>query len=323
VSTEPSTELLEKHVADVVAHAEKHSSEYLRSVRQLLQEPKAVVGLVIFALFLLVTALAPILATHNPSTPLGTPWLPPSATYWFGTTDEGQDVYSQWVYGTQTSMLTGLGVGVIATAISVIVGVYGVYKGGRVYAALNLLTNVVLVLPPYPLDLGIASYIPNAGMTAIMLILGLTSWPAAARMKRAQALTYASRDFVLAAKLSGVSDLRIMTTEIFPNMLSLVFNTFIGMVGWGIFGEAFLRFLGIGSTNTPSWGNMLNWAQNGEALLNGGWWWFVPPGLSMTLVILSLTLINYGIDTVSNPRLANPPKLPKELRKLLRQGGAL
>jgi peptide/nickel transport system permease protein len=287
--------------------------------RQLLQEPKSVIGLIILAFFLIVMIFAPWLATHDPVQPLGVPWQPPSHEFWFGTTDQGQDVYSQWVWGTRTSMLSGLGVGVIATLISVIIGVYSGYKGGKIDAVLNWLTNVMLVLPSYPLILVVASYIPNASSWAIMLVLGLTSWPAAARMKRSQALTFKTRDFVLAAKLTGVSDLRIMTTEILPNMLSLVFNTFIGMMNWGIFGEAFLRFLGIGSTSTASWGNMLNWAQNGQALLNGGWWWFIPPGLSMTLVILALTLINYGVDTVSNPKLARPPKLPRDIRKALRQ----
>jgi len=293
------------------ARLQRERVERFRFWRQLVQEPKAVVGLVILGFFLFITIFAPVIATHNPTAILGTPWQPPSATYWFGTTDEGQDVFSQWVFGTRTTMVIGLGVGLIGTVISVLIGVYGGYKGGRVDAALNWLTNVMLALPSYPLILVIASYIPDAGSLAITLILGLTSWPAAARMKRAQALTFASRDFVLAAKLSGVSDLRIMATEIFPNMLSLVFNTFISMMSTGIFGEAFLRFLGIGSTNTPSWGNMLNWAQNAEALLNGGWWWFIPPGASITLVLLCLTLINYGIDTISNPRLAKPPRLPK------------
>lgn len=290
-------------------------------LRQFLREPKVIVGLIILLIFLFITAFAPLLATHNPTAPLGTPWQAPSRQFWFGTTDEGQDVYSQWIYGTQATMLLGIGVGLLATGISVLVGVYGGYKGGRVDAVLNWFTNIMLVLPSYPLILVIASYIPNAGSGAIVWILGLTSWPAAARMKRAQAMTFASRDFILAAKLTGISDLRIMLTEVLPNMISLVFNTFIGMIGWGIFGEAFLRFLGIGSTNTPTWGNMLNWAQNGEALLNGGWWWFVPPGLSITLVILSLTLINYGIDTISNPKLAKPKALPKSVRQQLERGG--
>ncbi|MCY0901690.1 MAG: ABC transporter permease, partial [Firmicutes bacterium] len=149
--------------------------------RQLVQEPKAVVGLLILGFFLIVAVFAPLIATHNPTAILGTPWQAPSATYWFGTTDEGQDVFSQWVYGTRTTMVIGLGVGVIGTVISVLIGVYGGYKGGRVDAALNWLTNVMLALPSYPLILVIASYIPDAGSLAITLILGLTSWPAAAR----------------------------------------------------------------------------------------------------------------------------------------------
>lgn len=302
-------------------------SQYTQIFVQLLREPKAVIGFIILAFFLFITVFAPWLAHYNPINIITFPWQHPNGQYWFGTTDQGQDIYSQWVWGTRTSMLTGLGVGVICTFISVVIGVYAGYVGGRVDLVLNWCTNAMLVLPAYPLMLVVASYIPNASTVAIVLILGLTSWPAAARMKRAQAMTFRSRDFVLAAKLVGLSDMRIMLTEVLPNMFSLVFNTFIGMMSWGIFGEAFLRFLGVGSTNVPSWGNMLNWAENGAALMNGAWWWFIPPGLSMTLVILALTMINYGVDTVSNPKLAKPPKLSRAVRSQLNsdfgQGGAL
>lgn len=307
-------------LADVRVVRRTPKPRRFQMVRELFREPKAIVGIAILCFFLLITILAPELARNDPNAPLSLPWQSPNGQYWLGTTGLGQDVYSQWIYATRTTMLIGLGVGVVSTFISVIIGVYSGYRGGKTDNVLNWFSNAMLVLPSYPLILVIASYIPNANSWAIMLVLGLTSWPAAARMKRSQALTFRTRDFVLAAKLSGISDFRIMLNEILPNMLSLVFNTFIGMVSWGIFGEAFLRFLGIGATSVPSWGNMLNQAQQNAALLNGGWWWFVPPGLSITLVILSLTLINYGVDAVSNPKLSRPPKLPKHVRKALHQG---
>lgn len=286
-------------------------------MRQLMREPKAVIGMAILALFVLVMIFAPLLTHRDPTAPLGIPWQPPNGQYLFGTTDQGQDVWAQWVWGTRTSMMVGIGVGVVSTFISVVIGVYSGYRGGKTDAGLNWFMYVMLVLPSFPLVLVIASFMPNAGTWAIMLVLGLTSWASPARVKRSQAMTFSNRDFVQAAKLSGVSDIRIMFTEILPNMYSLIFNTFIGQMQWGIFGEAFLRFVGIGTTVSPSWGNMLNWAQNGQALMNGGWWWFVPPGLSMTLVTLALTLINYGVDTVSNPKLAKPAKLPKRIREML------
>lgn len=292
--------------------------QWLQMLQQVVREPKAMVGFCILGFFVLIAIFAPLLATHDPMKEGALlPLQPPSKQYWFGTTGYGDDVYSQWVYATRTSLTIGVEVAIIATALSVILGVYSGFKGGKVDKVINWVTQVMLVLPGYPLIIMISSYIPNAGSQAIVWVLGLTSWPAAARMKRAQAMTYRTRDFILAAKLGGFSEIRSVFTEVLPNMLSLVFNTFISMISWGIFGEAFLRFLGIGSTRTPSWGNMLNASQNGNAMMQGAWWWFIPPGLSITLVILSLTLINYGIDEVSNPRLQKPIKLPKALRKKL------
>lgn len=287
-------------------------------VKQLFREPKAVVGFSIIGIFVVLSVFAPLIAQHNPSSVNQAAMMqPPNASYWFGTNNEGQDLFSQWLYGTRTTMLIGLGVACIGTFLSVVIGIYGGYKGGRTDAVLSWITQVMLVLPGYPLTLVIISYIPNAGAQAIVWILGLTGWAPAARMKRAQAQTYRSRDFVLAARLGGLSDLYIMFSEVLPNMLSLVFNTFISLMAGGIFGEAFLRFLGIGSSAQPSLGNMLNAAQNGDALMYGAWWWFIPPGATITLFLLALTLINYGVDTVSNPRLVSPPKLPKDLRRKL------
>jgi peptide/nickel transport system permease protein len=274
-----------------------------------LQNRKAVVGLIIFALFLLVAILAPWISMYDPHDFVGEPWQPPSHQFLFGTTDQGQDVYSQWVWGTRTSLYVGLCSGLISTVLATFVGILGGYKGGWVDTLLNALTNIMLVIPGLPLILVIATYARSSGPNTIIWVIGLTGWAYGARQKRAQALTFASRDFVLAAKLSGMSDLRIILTEILPNMLSFVFNSFIFATIGGIMAEAFLEFIGLGSQQTPSWGNMLNWAQHGQALLNGGWWWFVPPGLSIALIGLSFTLINFALDEISNPRLRKLPKL--------------
>ncbi|MCL6625094.1 MAG: ABC transporter permease [Alicyclobacillus shizuokensis] len=282
-----------------------------QTARAFLKNGKAVVGLVIFLFFVLVGILAPVLATHDPKAFVGLPWQPPSGQWWFGTTDQGQDIYSQWVWGTRTSMAVGLASGLISTIIAVIIGVFAGYKGGLVDAILNTITNIVLVIPGFPLTLVIASYVPETGPMAITWVIGLTSWAGAARLKRSQALTFAGRDFIVAAKLAGASDLRIIFVEILPNMLSFVFNNFIFAALGGILAEAGLEFIGIGSPMTPSWGNMLNWADHGQALLNGGWWWIIPPGLSIALIGLAFVLMNFAMDEISNPRLRKPPKLSK------------
>ncbi|MCL6547464.1 MAG: ABC transporter permease, partial [Alicyclobacillus sp.] len=232
------------------------------TLRMFLRDPKAIAGLTIFGVFLLIALLAPWIATHDPHAYDGRPWEPPGPDHWLGTTDQGQDVYSQWVWGTRTSIFVGLGAGFVSTVIAVLIGMLGGYKGGWVDGVLNWITNIVLVLPGFPLILVIASYVPQSGPFTIMWVLGLTGWAWGARTKRAQALTFANRDFVLAAKLSGASDLWVLCVEILPNMLSYVFNNFIWATLAGIVGEAYLEFIGIGSPMIPSWGNMLNWAQH-------------------------------------------------------------
>lgn len=279
------------------------------TVRAFLSNGKAVTGLIIFAIFLFVAILAPVLATYDPKAFVGQPWQPPDGQFLFGTTDQGQDVFSQWVWGTRTSLFVGLAAGFIATFIAVLIGVLAGYKGGIVDTILNALTNIMLVIPGFPLILVIASYVPETGPTVITIIIGLTSWAGAARLKRSQAMTYANRDFIVAAKLSGASDLRVIFVEIIPNMLSFVFNNFIFACLGGILAEAGLEFIGIGSPMTPSWGNMLNWADHGQALLNGGWWWIIPPGLSIAFVGLGFILMNFAMDEISNPRLRKPPKM--------------
>lgn len=295
----------------VQAGSKRRTRRRFTSMQFMLTNSKAVTGFIILGIFLLIAVFAPLLAHYKPMDFVATPWQSPSGQYWLGTTDQGQDVWSQWVLGTRTSMFIGVSAGFISTIIAVLIGVFAGYKGGAVDTLLNGFTNIMIVLPGFPLLIVIASYVPESGPLVITLILSLTGWYYGARTKRAQALTFRSRDFIVAARLSGKSDLNIVFTEVMPNMLSFIFNNFMFASLGAIGGEAGLEFLGIGSPMNASWGNMLNWADRGQALLNGGWWWFVPPGLSIALVALAFNLINYAIDDLSNPRLRKPPKEKK------------
>jgi len=280
------------------------------------RQPKARVGIGILAFFLIIAIIGPSVARYQPNAfMVGLPWQPPSLKFPFGTTDQGQDVFSQWLYGTQTSMFIGLAAGFASTVIAVFMGAFGGFKGGVIDAMFNTATNIILVLPGFPLLIVFASYVPRTSPAAITLIIALTSWAGAARLKRSQAMTFRNKDFVQAARLTGASDLRILVVEVLPNMLSFIFNNFIFASLGAIFAQAGLAFLGIGSPFTPSWGNMLNLASQGNALLEGGWWWFVPPGLSIALVGLGFTLLNYAMDEVSNPRLRKVKVLGQSKRR--------
>ncbi|WP_214317414.1 ABC transporter permease [Nonomuraea sediminis] len=269
---------------------------------------KVVAGVVIIAFFVLMAVAGPFLveAFGLSATRMDTanPLLAPSARHPLGTTMMGEDVLAQLVVGTRTSLLVGLVAGTIAVTLSVLVGVTGAYLGGKADAVLTTLTNVFLVMPGLPLLIIVASYVRGrGGWLLVALIIGLTAWPWGARQKRAQTLSLRSRDFVMAAELSGESKWRIIAFELIPNLLPLISTGYLGAVIASIFADAGLSFIGLGNINITSWGSMLYWSNNQQALVQGAWWWFVPPGACIALLGTAAGLINFGIDELTNPRL--------------------
>jgi peptide/nickel transport system permease protein len=264
---------------------------------------KALVGLCIVLFFLMVALLGPLFIHTDPSALSSDVLVPPSATHWLGTTQTGQDIFSQLIVGTRTSMLWGLGTGLIVTALSVIVGLLAGYLGGVVDEVLSLLINVFLVLPSFPLAVLLAAYVPFKGPLTVAMVITLTSWAYQARVLRAQTLSLRHRDFVEAARSSGERGWRIIFFEIFPNEIAIVAAGFVGTAVYVILAAAGLEFLGLGDVTVIDWGTMFYWAQNNDALLLGAWWWFAAPGLCIALLGAGLALINFGIDEVANPRL--------------------
>ena len=171
-------------------------------------------------------------------------------------------------------------------------------------------------MPGLPLMVILASWLPPTPGT-LLGVLVLTGWAWNARIIRSQMMTFKNRDFVSAAIISGESNIRIIVVEIMPRMLSLLASAFIGASIYAIGAQVGLEFLGLGDISTVTWGTNLYWASNDLALLTESWWTFVPTGLSIAIVSFALTLINFGIDEVSNPRLISERiwrnKVPKEL----------
>lgn len=177
------------------------------------------------------------------------------------------------------------------------------FLGGFVDEALQMLTNIFLVIPALPLMIVLAAYLPFRGEGPIIFVITITGWAWGTRVLRAQTLSLRKADFVHSALLAGERPWSVVMREILPNMLSLVVANFLYSVLYAILSEAALEFLGLGNVNITSWGTMLYWAQNDQALLTGAWWWILPPGLAIALVGASLALINYAVDEVTNPRL--------------------
>lgn len=241
----------------------------------------------------------------------------PSGDFWLGTTQTGQDVFAQLAHATRGSLQIGLLVGVLATLLSALFGIIGAYIGGAVDEAFAVLTNVMLVIPGLPLVIVIAGFVPASqrGWWTIGLVLAITGWAAAARVLRAQTLSLRNRDYVAAARVSGEKRWRIVSVEILPNLLPLLASQFVFAVIMAIVSEAGLSFLGLGASNSSTLGTMLFYAQNGFALQREAWWWFVPPGLIIALFGCGMSLINFSIDEIINPKLRSIPKKERTARQ--------
>lgn len=275
----------------------------LRSLGTLWHNGKARIGLIILSINVLVAVFAPLLAPHSPKSTDYLPYSGPTATNWFGTTGDGQDVFSQFLFGARVSLLVGLVAGFAATVVAVIIGLISGYRPGALDTILGFITNLALVIPGLPLMIILAAYIPSRSVWTIVLVVTLTAWATGARVIRSQAATLRNRDFVTSAVFSGERLGRVVFREILPNMTSLVAASFFAAATAAVMAEASLEFLGLGNPATVSWGTILYYAQQQNALLTGQWVMVLAPGLAIALLALSFTLINFGVDALSNPRL--------------------
>jgi peptide/nickel transport system permease protein len=287
-------------------------------LRLLLANPKSRAGLIVLALMILVAIFAPWIATHDPNEfSLIDARQAPSSHHLFGTTDQGTDIFSQVVLGARTSLLLGALAAIVATALATTLGVLAAYAGGWIDELVNFFVNVFLVIPTIPLLVVISAYLPQRGLTTMVLVIGLTLWAFEARILRGQALSLRNRDFVLAAKVAGESTWRIVFGELVPNMISRIAAGFVLVFYVALLTEAGLEFLGLGDMGGTSWGVTLYWAQVNSTVLQGEWWPFVFPGGALALTVASLVFILAGIDEVSNPRLRGPKEKRHTWRRLL------
>lgn len=277
--------------------------------------PKFITGATIVIVIVLFGMIVPLF-TQDPRAVNNIGMTPPGADHIMGTTQTGQDVFAQLAHATRGSLIIGILVGAMTLVLSAFFGILGSYIGGVTDEAFSLFTNVILVIPGLPLVIVIASYVENKSIFLIAVVLAITGWAGGARVLRAQTLSLRNRDYVLAARVAGEKTWRIICIEILPNLLPVMSSGFVFSIIFAILGEAGLAFIGIGATGSLTWGTMLANAQNGQALLLGGWWWFAPPGLMIAVLGAGLSLINFSIDEVINPRLrtTNSAKLEKKVK---------
>ena len=265
---------------------------------------KAMVGLVLFLLFCLVAAFPGLFTTvRHPNDIAYQPLLHPSGANWLGTTGLGQDVYAQVIYGTRQSLVIALVAGLGATILSVLFGVSAAYLGGWADDLLSLFTDVFLVLPTFPLIIVLATYAGKGSLLVVIIVLIVTGWSFGARQLRAQALSLRNREFLESARVRGERSSYIILFEVLPTMTSLILANFLGAALYSVLTAAGLQFLGLGDPSSISWGTMLYWAQNQQALNSGYPAWALVPGLCVAVLGASFALLNYAFDEISNPAL--------------------
>ncbi|MEV6343586.1 ABC transporter permease [Actinoplanes sp. NPDC051851] len=276
------------------------------------------VGLVIAGAILLFAVIGPFV-TQDPRLVNDIGLAGPSADHWLGTTQTGQDVLAQLAHGTRGSLIVGAVVGLLTLILSAFFGVVGAYAGGWVDEAFSLFTNVMLVIPGLPLVIVISSYVPDKSIWLVSVVLAITSWAASARVLRGYTLSLRNRDYVLASQVAGEKRWRILTVEILPNLIPLLASQTVFAVIFAILGEAGLSYLGLGASGSFTWGTMLYFAQNGLALRLGAWWWFVPPGLMLALFGAALSLVNFSIDEIINPKLRDQTRSARKGWRMSRE----
>lgn len=269
-----------------------------------LRNAKLASGFIIIIVLAVIAASADFLAPYDVATiGLHAPDLPPSFENLLGTDTLGRDIFDQLVHSVRQSLIIGFFTGLVGLFVGSAVGIISGYRGGFVDDSLRSITDVFLVIPTIPLLVVLSSYVRFLTIPALVLILAVFAWPFPARTFRSQVLSLRKREFINMAKLSGMSDLKIVFREILPNMLPYVGTTFANAVSGAILAEVFLEILGLGPQNTTTLGVMIYWAMWRGALIRGILWWVLPPMIAIVLVFVGLQLINIGLDEVYNPRV--------------------
>jgi peptide/nickel transport system permease protein len=277
-----------------------------RVARMFRRNGMGMAGLLILALFIAVAVFAPLIADRealDPTCPCtGEPLQPPSLGFPFGTDNLGRSVFALTVWGSRVSLLVGLFATSISILIGSFVGIVAGYYGRWTESTLMRITDWFLVIPFLPLAIVLASLLGRS-LLIIIFVIGITSWPSTARIVRAQVLSVKTRPYVERARALGASNWHLTTRHILPNVGPLIFANTILLVAIAILSETTLSFLGLGDPLSTSWGTILEAAFGAGAGTAGNWWWLVPPGVCIVLVVLAFTMCGYALDEILNPRL--------------------
>lgn len=272
--------------------------------RRMSEHRAGLAGAAVLVVAVLVAVLAPLLISADAldvTRVTASPWQTPSGEYWLGTDHTGRSVALLVVSGAGTSLFVGLTAAVLSVGIGTLVGIVSGHFGGVLAGALLRVTDFFLVLPALVLAIALSTVLPR-GLGTIVLAIGLTSWPSTARMVRAQTLTIEARPFVERARALGGGHGHVIGRHVLPSVVPLVLVNATLAVATAIVAESTLAFLGLGDPTRISWGAMLHQAQLHGAVVQRAWWFLLPPGLAIVVVVLAFTLVGRALEAVVTPK---------------------
>ena len=285
--------------------------------REILRQPSGLVGVVILVLFSVLAAVPELLVgpLQTAVTATGPRLEPPGGEYPLGTDELGRSMLNLVVHASRVSMLIGLLATVVTVAVGVVLGIASGYVGGKLDAATMRVADFFLVLPTFVLAIILTAIIRDVigtgskevagirlSLIVIVIVIGITSWSSTARIIRAQTMSIKERAFVDRARAIGAGDLHIMRRHILPNVMNLIIANAVLTFAGAILTETTLSFVGLGDPFQPSWGQLLDASQGAGAPTLGAWWYFVPAGASVVLVVFAFTLVGNALDEITNPR---------------------
>ncbi len=263
-------------------------------------------GVIMIVLVTFMAVFAPVLAPYDPyeivRVTIDDIYAPPSAEHLLGTDDAGKDVLSSFMYGARVSLIVGFFASLISVVIGGSAGISAGFFGGRFENILMRFTDIMLVIPEFPLIVLIVA-LTEPNLLNIILVIGLLGWAGSARLVRSQTLSVKQRKYVLRARSIGAKNGHIIRRHIFPMVLPLIVVNTVLVISLAILNESALSFLGLSDPTKISWGQMLNFAFTRGAMSAGAWWALVTPGLGIVWLVLACAVLGQGLEQVFNPRL--------------------